>query len=105
MSFVSLSYHTIFVIVAVVFFLFRFWCEPKAYRLLLAVWAPCTMMGYLIEDTWWSYLSLGVQAAFLIGFILLKFLDKRRARAEKISQNAQDHTVHEELNRLDTKLP
>ena len=48
----SLPYHTMFVIIAAGFFLFRFWCEPKAYRLLLAVWAPCTMMGYLMEDTW-----------------------------------------------------
>lgn len=101
----SLPYHTMFVIIAAGFFLFRFWCEPKAYRLLLAVWAPCTMMGYLMEDTWWAYFSFGVQAAFLIGFILLKYLDKRRGREEKFSLDAQNRTIKEELGQLNTKLP
>ena len=101
----SLPYHTMFVIIVAGFFLFRFWCEPKAYRLLLAVWAPCTMMGYLMEDAWWAYFSFGVQAAFLIGFILLKYLHKRRSREEKFSQDAQNRTIKEELGQLNTKLP
>ncbi len=51
----SFPYHAIFAVIAAGFFLFRFWCQPKAYRLLLAVWAPATMMGYLVDETWWSF--------------------------------------------------
>ena len=79
----SFPYHAIFAVIAAGFFLFRFWCQPKAYRLLLAVWAPATMMGYLVDETWWSYLSLGVQIAFLAAYLVLKYLDKRREREEK----------------------
>ena len=101
----SLPYHTIFVVVAAAFFLFRFWCEPKAYRLVLAVWAPCTMMGYLMEAAWWSYLSLGVQAAFLIAFVLLKFWDKHRTEEAKFTPNTQSRTIKEELGKFKSKLP
>lgn len=101
----SLPYHTIFAVVAAGFFLFRFWFEPKAYRLVLAIWAPCTMMGYLSEETWWSYLSLGVQAAFLAAFIVLKILDKRRIQEEKFRLSEGCRTIKEELGDLDSKLP
>ena len=101
----SLPYHTIFVVVAAAFFLFRFWCEPKAYRLVLAVWAPCTMMGYLMEAAWWSYLSLGVQAAFLIAFVLLKLWDKHRTEEAKFTPNTQSRTIKEELGQFKSKLP
>lgn len=101
----SLPYHTVFAVIATGFFLFRFWFEPKAYRLILAIWAPCTMMGYLSDQTWWAYLSLGVQAAFLAAFILFKQLDKRRAREKKFHQDQQCRTIREELGDLDSKLP
>ena len=101
----SLPYHTIFVVIAAAFFLFRFWCEPKAYRLVLAVWAPCTMMGYLVDAAWWSYLSLGVQVAFLIAFVLLKLWDKHRTEEAKFTQDAQNRTIKEELGQVHSKLP
>ena len=100
----SFPYHAIFAVIAAGFFLFRFWCQPKAYRLLLAVWAPATMMGYLVDETWWSYLSLGVQIAFLAAYLVLKYLDKRREREEKFAQKAQVRTIKEEMGQLDSKL-
>lgn len=101
----SLPYHAIFVVIASAFFLFRFWYEPKAYRLLLAAWAPCTMMGYLVDATWWSYLSLGVQAAFLVAFIVLKYLDRHHEEEVKFRQENQSRTIKEELGQLNSKLP
>lgn len=87
------------VAIITIFFILQFIKHKKIFQLLIAIWAPITMLGYLPMDTTCTIILAAIQFIFFLTVIFLLFKSSR-ANVKNIANEMLEKNKDSELDTI-----
>lgn len=82
--------HSVFAILAFIFFIYRFATDKKTFQLIFAIAIPFSMTLWLSESRSWFYTVGAVELAFIVCAFLSTFASKNKGDETAASDNAEN---------------
>jgi membrane protein implicated in regulation of membrane protease activity len=91
---ISMTYHIVLAVLALLVFGYRFYRQRKMYQLVLAIAFPCTLLPYAVNTMSFFY-AVGVfeGLALLLALILSQTVDKRQKPSDSTTDPQENSSA------------